>query len=382
MMSRLGWGVIGSWFLLLSAGFFIAGEASAQQEQQARLEELRAQLKSRQQTLKANQANAEELQAFLAESENQIGRAAASLNRTRQSLTQNRQQQQQLENEQQSLKQAIVDQQDMLASQLRSAFMAGHYDYAKMIFYQEEAKSFERVLMYYKYVSKARQQEITRFKQNVARLEAVTSELQDKASELQQLLQQQQGQKAELLARQQDREQTLQKLNQKIASDAARVKELEASEKALIAAIEEARRAAERAKTKLAGLQQQKGKLRVPAQGKVRRLFGSRRQGQVRWKGVVIEASEGSAVKAISHGRVLYADWLKGFGLVTIVDHGKGFMSVYGHNQALLKQAGDKVGDGESIALVGQSGGQSYPNLYFEIRHKGKALNPASWLDL
>ncbi|QPG05395.1 peptidoglycan DD-metalloendopeptidase family protein [Salinimonas marina] len=382
MMSRSGWGVVGSWLLLLSAGFFIVGDVSAQQQEQARLEELRAQLKSRQQTLKANQANAEELQAFLAESEKEIGRAAAALNQTQQSLAHNREQQQQLENEQQTLKQAIVDQQDLLASQLRSAFMAGHYDYAKMIFYQEEAKSFERVLMYYKYVSKARQREITRFKKNVARLEAVTRELQDKASELQQLLQQQQGQKAELLARQQDREQTLQKLNQKIASDAARVKEMEASEKALIAAIEAARRAAERAKTKLAGLQKQKGKLTVPAQGKVRRLFGSRRQGQVRWKGVVIEASEGSAVKAISHGRVLYADWLKGFGLVTIVDHGKGFMSVYGHNQALLKQAGDKVGNGESIALVGQSGGQSYPNLYFEIRHKGKALNPASWLDL
>ena len=73
--------------------------------------------------------------------------------------------------------------------------------------------------------------------------------------------------------------------------------------------------------------------------------------------------------------------WIGGFGLVAIIDHGKGYMSVYGHNQALLKQAGDDVRRGERIALVGRSGGQEYPNLYFEIRHKGKALNPSSWLD-
>ncbi|WP_218353469.1 murein hydrolase activator EnvC family protein [Alteromonas lipotrueiana] len=382
MISKLGWAAVGGWFLLLGAGVLFASQAFGQETQQAQLEDLRQQLKSRQQTLKANQANAEELQEFLSESEIEIGRAASLLNQTHQKLAENRQQQQQLEQEQRSLKQAIVDQQDMLASQLRSAFMAGHYDYAKMIFFQEDAKSFERVLTYYKYVSKARQQEITRFKQNVARLQEVTASLQNKAEQLQQLVQQQKAQQAALQARQQDRAQTLAKLNKKIASDAERVKNMEANEQALIAAIEEARRAAVRAKTTLAGLQANKGKLSVPAKGKVRRLFGTRRQGQVRWKGIVIEASEGSAVKTISHGRVLYADWLKGFGLVSIVDHGKGFMSVYGHNQALLKQAGDNVANGESIALVGQSGGQSYPNLYFEIRHKGKALNPTSWLNL
>ncbi|AXR05228.1 murein hydrolase activator EnvC family protein [Salinimonas sediminis] len=360
----------------------IGGPVQAQDDQQAKLEALREQLKSRQQTLQANQADAEDLQAFLAESEVEIGRVATALNQTQQALDANRDEQQKLQAEQQTLQQAILAQQSMLASQLRSAFMAGHYDYAKMIFYQQEAKSFERVLTYYKYVSQARQREIVKFKRNVARLKTVNAALEDKASELIQLASQQEDQRAELLTRQQDRKQTLAKLNQKIASDAAKVKELAANEQALIAAIEEARRAAERANTKLAGLAPLKGKLGAPAAGTVRRLFGTRRQGQVRWKGIVIEASEGSAVSAISHGRVLYADWLKGFGLVAIVDHGQGFMSVYGHNQALLKQAGDKVASGDTIALVGQSGGQSNPNLYFEIRHKGKALNPTAWLKL
>ena len=369
-------------YTLVCMLMLITGNVLAQASDQQKLAELQAQLKQRQETLKANQANAQELQEVLAESERQIGQAARALNDTQQSLSQNQQQQASLREEQQALKDAIVAQQSMLASQLRSAFMAGHYDYAKMMFYQQEAKSFERVLTYYKYVSRARKAEIDKFKQNVARLEQVNAELEQKASELEALLARQQNQKSALQARQQDREQTLARLNQKIASDAAQVRELQASEQALIEAIEQARRAAEQAKQKMAGLAQSKGRLPVPADGKVRRLFGERRQGQVRWKGIVIEASEGRQVKSIASGQVLYANWLKGFGLVTIVDHGKGYMTVYGHNQALLKQAGDKVAQGDAIALVGQSGGQSYPNLYFEIRHKGKALNPASWLAL
>jgi septal ring factor EnvC (AmiA/AmiB activator) len=130
----------------------------------------------------------------------------------------------------------------------------------------------------------------------------------------------------------------------------------------------------------LDGLAKFKGRLRKPADGKVRKLFGKRRQGQVRWKGIVINSAEGSPVQAVQNGKVLYADWLKGFGLVTIVDHGNGYMTVYGRNQALLKQAGDVVIEGETIGLVGSSGGQSSPGLYFEIRLKGKALNPSSWL--
>lgn len=374
--------VVALWRAL--ACFFMLGcvNVLAQETAEEKLAELQTQLKKRQETLKANQANAQELQAILAESEQQIGRAAKALNDTQQGLSTNRQQQEQLEAEQQSLKDAIVEQQSLLASQLRSAFMAGHYDYAKMVFYQEEAKSFERVLAYYKYVSQARKEEINRFKSNVAKLEQVNVQLEQKATELNALLSRQQNQKATLLARQDDREQTLARLNQKIATDAAQVQELRASEQALIDAVEEARRAAERAKQTMDGLAQVKGKLPVPADGRVRRLFGERRQGQVRWKGIVIEASEGRSVNVIAAGQVLYANWLKGFGLVTIVDHGKGYMSVYGHNQALLKQAGDKVVQGDAIALVGQSGGQSYPNLYFEIRHKGKALNPASWLNI
>ncbi|MEG3766292.1 murein hydrolase activator EnvC family protein [Alteromonas sp. 14N.309.X.WAT.G.H12] len=356
--------------------------ACAQTQEQAKLAQLQAELKARQAALATNKANAEELQEALKQSELEIAKVAKALNQTDSSLSENRSQQKTLKTEQQSLKEAILKQQSLLAGQLRSAFMAGNYDYAKMLFYQDEASSFERVITYYQYLSKARVKTISRFKNNVARLEEVTAELVEKANALTDLLAEQKQQRDVLLTRQKDREQTLKKLNQKITSDAAKVTTLKQNEEALVRAIEEAKKRAAAAKTVLAGLSGYKGKLLKPTNGRVRKLFGTRRQGQVRWKGIIIEGSEGSAVRAVSHGRVLYSDWLRGFGLVTIIDHGKGYMSVYGHNQALLKQAGDTVADGETIALVGQSGGQSYPNLYFEIRHKGKALNPSQWLDI
>ena len=93
----------------------------------------------------------------------------------------------------------------------------------------------------------------------------------------------------------------------------------------------------------------------------------------------MIKANEGAPVTTIHHGQVVFSDWLKGFGWVVVIDHGEGFMSLYGHNQAILKEVGDQVTQGEVIALVGQSGGQSDPGLYFEIRHKGSAVNPNKW---
>ncbi len=357
-------------------------DASAQRE---KLAELQAELRARQQVLENNKASAQELEGVLKTSELEIAKIAKALSLTQQSLKKVEQEQTALINEQQTLKSAIRQQQSLLSSQLKSAFMAGHYDYAKMLFYQEDARTFERVITYYQYVAKARQQEIESFRENVARLETVNTELEQKAQSLAVLQREQENQRAVLITRQDDRKATLKKINRTIATESQRIEALQADEKALIDAIEVARLAAERAareaKISLDGLAKLKGKLTAPVKGRIRNLFGNRRQGQVRWKGIIIDGSEGAPVNSIAPGRVLYADWLRGFGLVSIIDHGDGYMSVYGHNQALLKQAGDEVRQNEQIALVGRSGGQEYPNLYFEIRHKGKALNPTTWFD-
>lgn len=356
--------------------------ATAQKE---KLAELQAELRARQQVLENNKASAQELENVLKKSELEIAKVAKALSTTRQALQNVEQEQSQLEEEQEVLKAAIRNQQSLLSSQLKSAFMAGHYDYAKMLFYQDDARTFERIITYYQYVAKARQEEIESFRSNVARLEEVNAELDEKAQSLLALREEQEGQRAVLITRQDDRKTTLKKINKTIASENQKIASLQADEQALKEAIEAAQIAAERAaretEVSMNGLVKLKGKMSAPVKGRIRNLFGTRRQGQVSWKGIVIDGAEGDPVNSIAPGRVLYADWLRGFGLVAIVDHGEGYMSVYGHNQALLKQAGDDVRQGERIALVGRSGGQEYPNLYFEIRHKGKALNPRAWLD-
>lgn len=371
--------------LCIIALALISGQVFGQDNEQEKLAELQAELRARQQVLDNSKASAKELADVLKASELDIAKVAKKLTQTNDNLRQLQAEQQSLQQEQSSLKAAIRQQQSLLSSQLKSAFMAGHYDYAKIMFYQEDAKTFERVITYYQYLAKARQSEITKFKDNVARLETVTASLAEKAASLLALLDEQKNQRAVLLTRQNDRKKTLAKLNQTIASESERIAALQEDEKALREAIEAARiaaqRAAEAAQISLDGLAKLKGKLSAPVEGRVRKLFGNRRQGQVRWKGIIIDGEEGDAVKSIASGKVLYADWLRGFGLVAIVDHGEGYMSVYGHNQALLKQAGDDVRRGENLALVGRSGGQASPNLYFEIRHKGKALNPTAWFN-
>ena len=170
-------------------------------------------------------------------------------------------------------------------------------------------------------------------------------------------------------------------MNQKALTEQQKLAKLEREESALVSLLK--RMAADAAKAKqaenLVGLSKLKRKLSWPVKGRINHSFGSSKQGYLKWKGVFLSAPIGREVKTIHNGTVLFSDWLKGYGLVTVVDHGDGYMSLYGHNQALLKSVGDRVEAGEPIALVGQSGGQANSGLYFEIRHTGIAVNPKLW---
>jgi septal ring factor EnvC (AmiA/AmiB activator) len=127
---------------------------------------------------------------------------------------------------------------------------------------------------------------------------------------------------------------------------------------------------------------QLKGKLRLPAKGKVSNRFGSARQEGSTWKGLFIRAATGGEVKAIAGGRVVFAEWMRGFGNLLIVDHGSGYLSIYGNNDSLLKQVGEPVHGGDSIASVGNSGGNPESGLYFELRHQGQPLDPLKWVNI
>jgi septal ring factor EnvC (AmiA/AmiB activator) len=124
-----------------------------------------------------------------------------------------------------------------------------------------------------------------------------------------------------------------------------------------------------------------KGKLAWPVQGRIVGDYGQpRSNGPVKWSGVLLEAQAGTPVRAVAHGRVAFADWLPGLGLLVVVDHGGGYLSLYGHNQTLLKESGDRVAPGDTLAQVGDTGGQARPGVYFEIRSNGEPVNPHPWM--
>ncbi len=357
------------------------------QDQQADLQNIQSLIERTKAQLDDKLEDSERLQQELKLAELQIAEAATVLNQTDKALNTTRKEIINLGTEKKLTESKINNQQAFLSNQIRSAFMAGNYDFAKMVFNQDEAGKFERILTYYQYLNAARLDQITQFRSLIATLENVESELTEKENEQIMLVAQQREQAESLRQRQVGRQRTLQALDAEIKTDQARVAQLSQQERSLMQAIEQAEIAARRAASQnsqsaieMAGLTKLKGNLLLPTSGNINRLFGKRRQGQVRWQGIIINSPSGTPVNSVADGKVLYADWLKGFGLVTIVDHGEGYMSVYGRNQALLKNVGDSVIAGDTISLVGNSGGQAQPGLYFEIRHKGKALNPSQWL--
>jgi septal ring factor EnvC (AmiA/AmiB activator) len=374
--------------LVMLCSFILAFKVKAQE--QSDLESIQQQIKNKQAQIIQQLEVAKKLQTNLKVVELQIAKSVTNLNTTQLVLENNQQQLSVLRKQQKGYVTSLEQQKLVLAKQIRSAYMTGNYDFAKMLLNQQDAANFERTITYYQYLNKARKSQIESFNLLVKNLQKVNAKLIDNQSELEQLQGKQIEQKQTLIVNQAERQSTLIAMQTAIESEEAKIAQLQINEKNLLEALSRALAIAQQQVNKkndkqsiiLSGLSVLKGRLLMPAQGNLRKMFGRFRQGQIKWKGVVINGTAGDSVVAIHHAKVLYSDWLRGFGLVTVLDHGDGFMSLYGHNQALLKQAGEFVQAGEAIALLGQSGGQSRPNLYFEIRHKGKPINPVSWLKL
>jgi len=269
-------------------------------------------------------------------------------------------------------------QEKLLAKQLRAAYSAGHHDYIKLLLNQENPALIQRTITQYQYINNARINEIENFKKIIAELLALEEEQKTQSLALNKVTLTLASDKKSLEANKQQRSQTLKQLKKEQLSKQQQLNQLIAEEKSLKDTLKKIESLVTSAKN-LQGLSKLKRKLSWPVSGKIVRKFGTQKHGYIKWKGVLKRATLGQQVKAIYNGKILFSDWLKGYGLVTIIDHGKGYMSLYGHNQTLLKKVGDYVEQGEPIALVGQSGGQSQPGLYFEIRHAGQALNPKLW---
>lgn len=436
--SRVGL-LAGALFFCLLFGASKSALAANQQ-----LGTMQSQIKEQQKTIKLSKQELAKLNTQLKADEQAISAAAAKLNQTRQQLKQNQQTLATLQKDKLGLEVQAKHQKQLLAKQAESAFQAGNHDYLKLLLNQQDPAKLSRSLDYYDYLNKARIEAIDALRATRDKLAKNQQATKETETRLQTLLAEQQEHHQTLLASQQSRAKVRNQLQQSVQDDEQKLTKLVKAEKALKARLEELRRKREeqerreraererlaklkaeqerqrklaeqrRAEQQRLAAQQNKtvkpaesveevasskpergsgissaghysglktnGSLRWPVQGPILISYGSPRTAQLKWKGTLIGASEGTQVKAVAPGQVVYADWLDGFGMLLVIDHGKGYMSLYGHNQSLLRQVGQNVEQGEPVALVGDSGGQDRPGLYFEIRYQGEAINPTKWL--
>ena len=281
------------------------------------------------------------------------------------------------------LQRELKSQHQSLAEQVRAVYAIGHQQQLKMLLNQQDPAEMGRVMVYLDYLNRAREQQISTFIDSIAKKERLENKLNTSLKAHQQNLEKSRKQKNSLLSQRLKRDQLLASLEKKISNQEKNLTDLEDSRSRienLLMSLGELLADIPKSPSDTRPFEQQKGKLPWPASGPFLATYGEpRKQGGLKWNGVLISVKHGTPVRAVSHGRVAFADWLQGFGFIAIIDHGDGYMSLYGHNETLVKQAGDWVNAGDVIATSGDSGGQPMPGVYFEIRARGKPVNPGQW---
>jgi murein hydrolase activator len=267
-----------------------------------------------------------------------------------------------------------------LADQLRAAYFMGRNEPLKLLLNQRSPAQFGRNLTYYGYFGRLRASQIDDINLNIAAIDAIKAQIDEEDAELARLELENQNRVKELDAARRQRGRVLANLEKESTSRSATLKRLQRQQGQLEKLLKDLSRAIEAApydpNDAFAKL---RGKLSWPVAGKVETGFGDTIAGGLKSNGITIAADRGNPVSAVHEGRVVYADWLPGRGLLIIVDHGNGYLSLYGHNEQLFKQAGATVKAGEAIAAAGDSGGRSRSGLYFEIRRAGKPVDPRPW---
>ena len=373
--------------LTLLAGALLGNTTLADEDHATRLQKLRGEIQELRQELDADKQRQQDLQSQLRLAETHIGKLSALLKELDTQLQLQRRELNKLTGEQDRLSGDLRGQRAELVQQVRAAYAIGQQEYLKILLNQQDPAALSRTMTYYDYFNRARAQRIQAINGKLTALNAVQVAIQDKTRSLAQHREEQAAEKQRLEQSRQQRSQLLASLDQQIRSKDQRLQGLLEDQKRLQGLLERLADEAleQQVEQQVEQADQQpfaklRGKLPWPARGTLSARFGNQRnESGLKWQGVMIDSPEGEEVRAISHGRIAFADWLRGFGLLTIIDHGDGYMSLYGGNQSLYKEVGDWVAAGEVIASVGNSGGRQQSALYFEIRHNGKPANPLKW---
>ncbi|MCQ4321948.1 murein hydrolase activator EnvC family protein [Stutzerimonas stutzeri] len=410
--------------LLVVALVCLLGPAMADERADARkqIEAARQDVAELQKLLKQIEQEKSAVQKQLQTTESEMGQLEKQVDALQQEIDRSEAELERLNDQKATLEGARLEQQRLIGIQARAAYQSGRKEYLKLLLNQQNPEKFSRTLTYYDYLSKARFEQLESFNETLRQLAGVEAGIQKQQAilaEQQDGLRQRREQLAEV---RKERQVTLAKLDKDLSGRDQKLKarkQEQAQLERVLKTIEEtlarqAREAEQARQRRLAeareeqARQQQagrtpsasagpivssaggnaggpfakaKGKLPWPVDGRLVARYGTPRGGDARtkWDGVLIGADIGTQVRAVHGGRVVFADWLRGAGLLVILDHGNGYLSLYGHNQSLLRDAGDIVKAGDPIATVGTSGGQEAAALYFAIRQQGRPSDPAQW---
>jgi murein hydrolase activator len=374
---------------LLMAALFTIGAAPGAEDRARvaeRLEEVRREIAAMRDRLEAAQGERGRIEAALRQTETRIGQTDRQLAEVARATEEADARLKALETEQQQERERLSDQREQLSRQLRAAYLAGRQDRLALLLNQEDPAAVGRLLVYYQRYSDAHGEQIHEAREALESLASVSREVGEARERLAAERRRQQALRDRMAEGREERRRLLARLEQEIQATGSGLKRLEEDEQGMAELLRSLDRALEDipAHSQLdEPFGEQRGKLPWPVEGPLRARFGTPRGSQsgLEWRGVVIGAEAGAAVHAIHHGRVVFSDWMRGFGLLTIIDHGQGYMTLYGHNQSLYRGPGDWVQAGDPVARVGEGPDPDNQGLYFEIRQQGKPVNPARWCD-
>jgi septal ring factor EnvC (AmiA/AmiB activator) len=352
----------------------------------------------------------------LKDSETAISLANKKLFEINQKQQQNKSALVSLKKESLAINEKLVAQQKQLSSLVKQQYVEGNQSYTKLLLQNKNPSQISRDIQYYSYIAKAHARLINQMQDSLVKVNALNNETAATLHAVADLKAKQLAERKELVKQKQEKSKVVKSLSNQIAAQRNEIKKLKRDEQSLSNLVQRLTKIMAKKPTKTVEKQTNvakksgnpidetenktiakndetptnayagsnfsslKGKLNLPVRGDVINRFGSSRSDTgVSWKGLFIRASEGSEVKSVASGRVVFADWMRGFGNLIIVDHGSGYMSLYGNNQAVLKQVGDEVNAGDNIAAVGNTGGNESNGLYYELRRASKPLDPLSW---
>ena len=373
--------VLGS--LLLAASLPAAGQENAlTQIKEQELQEVRKQISNLKKNMDRRASERDQISGQLQESEGLIAEKRSTLRDLERQQAFSEKKKRELDAELAAKQADLGNETDQLAAQVKAAYTSGEQERIKLLLNQHDPATLGRLLVYYRYMSEFRGENINAVNHAIDDLTTLRKEAAEEENRISGLARAHVAELARLTEAQDERETLLTSLRTKIANDGTEIERLAAQEEDLTRLIAElASILSDYPITSEEQFSKFKGRLTWPINGTLIRDFGQpRADGQLKWNGVVLAAPRGQEVRSIYHGRVVFADWLSGMGLLVIVDHGENYLSLYGYNEATLKTAGDWVAPGDVIATVGDSGGQANSGLYFEIRRGSTPQNPRAWV--